>query len=170
MLKNHIRLTKVFKSHTFCAAQLRSFLVHCALRIPSLFLLLSQALHKISLRENVCTVRVCEVLLSLTSTLIDLGVLANNTKALLLSSLVKPDNNTNPPEMPTAPPPPSSANDTNKATNAEQKETNNEPASSPAAASEFSLHNIFMDIVIRYMFFIIIRVYYLKQRREFLFI
>ena len=53
----------------------------------------TQALHKISLRENVCTVRVCEVLLSLASTLIDLGVLANNAKALLLSSLVKSDNN-----------------------------------------------------------------------------
>ena len=35
----------------------------------------------------------CEVLLSLASTLIDLGVLANNAKALLLSSLVKSDNN-----------------------------------------------------------------------------
>ena len=54
----------------------------------------TQALHKISLRESVCTVRVCEVLLSLASTLIDLGVLANNAaRALLLSSLVKSDNN-----------------------------------------------------------------------------
>ena len=36
----------------------------------------------------------CEVLLSLASTLIDLGVLANNAaRALLLSSLVKSDNN-----------------------------------------------------------------------------
>ena len=35
----------------------------------------------------------CEVLLSLASTLIDLGVLANNAKSLLLSSLVKSDNN-----------------------------------------------------------------------------
>ena len=51
-------------------------------------------MHKISLRESVCTVRVCEVLLSLASTLIDLGVLANNAaRALLLSSLVKSDNN-----------------------------------------------------------------------------
>merc|ERR1719225_421639 len=45
------------------------------------YLVLLKALHKISLRENVCTVRVCEVLLSLASTLIDLGVLANNAKA-----------------------------------------------------------------------------------------
>ena len=59
----------------------------------NLSILSTQALHKISLRESVCTVRVCEVLLSLASTLIDLGVLANNAKALLLSSLVNSDNN-----------------------------------------------------------------------------
>ena len=60
----------------------------------NLSILFTQALHKISLRESVCTVRVCEVLLSLASTLIDLGVLANNAaRALLLSSLVKSDNN-----------------------------------------------------------------------------
>ena len=60
----------------------------------NLSILSTQALHKISLRESVCTVRVCEVLLSLASTLIDLGVLANNAaRALLLSSLVKSDNN-----------------------------------------------------------------------------
>ena len=44
----------------------------------NLSILSTQALHKISLRESVCTVRVCEALLSLASTLIDLGVLANN--------------------------------------------------------------------------------------------
>ena len=34
-------------------------------------------MHKISLRENVCTVRVCDALLSLLSLLIDFGILAN---------------------------------------------------------------------------------------------
>ena len=36
-----------------------------------------QALHKTSLREAACTMRVCDVLLSLVATLIDLGLLAN---------------------------------------------------------------------------------------------
>ena len=36
-----------------------------------------QALHKTSLRESACTMRVCDVLLSLVTTLIDLGLLAN---------------------------------------------------------------------------------------------
>jgi hypothetical protein len=35
-----------------------------------------QALHKIAVREQMCTLRVCEVLLQLMSTLIDLGLLA----------------------------------------------------------------------------------------------
>jgi len=35
-----------------------------------------QALHKIALRENICTLRVCDVILQLMSTLIDLGLLA----------------------------------------------------------------------------------------------
>ena len=39
--------------------------------------LLLQALHKTSLRESACTMRVCDVLLSLVTTLIDLGLLAN---------------------------------------------------------------------------------------------
>ena len=133
-----------------------------------------QALHKITLRENVCTARVCEVVLSLTSTLIDLGVLANNTKALL-SSLVKSDDNATASASAasasatasedkstggeTAVRPPS-ANDT--------KDNDNKPGSSPnettteaaGTASEavaekvssFSLHNTFMDIVIRQEF------------------
>ena len=41
-----------------------------------------QALHKISLRESICTLRTCDVLLSLVTTLIDLGVLANKTKPM----------------------------------------------------------------------------------------
>ena len=127
-----------------------------------------QALHKITLRENVCTARVCEVVLSLTSTLIDLGVLANNTKALL-SSLVKSDDNATA-EASTA----ASAASEDKSTMGETavrppsandtKDNDNKPGSSPnettteagTAASEavekvssFSLHNTFMDIVIR---------------------
>jgi hypothetical protein len=38
-----------------------------------------QALHKIALRENVSTIRVCDVILQLMSTLIDLGLLAKKT-------------------------------------------------------------------------------------------
>ena len=130
----------------------------------SIFLVLSstQALHKISLRENVCTVRVCEVLLSLASTLIDLGVLANNTKALLLSSLVKSDNNKAEDGMATAavvvlPTPP--VNDTTKDKPENENGTSHgesekghspPPSSSTSMTPEFSLHNTFMDIVIRY--------------------
>ena len=75
--------------------------------------------------------RVCEVLLSLTSTLIDLGVLANKTKALLLSSLVNPDNK------------PTTSN------NEEASSAPNDKEKSPENTEQLSLHNTFMDIVIR---------------------
>ncbi len=39
-----------------------------------------QALHKISLRETVCTRRVCDAILSILFTLIDFGVLADRNK------------------------------------------------------------------------------------------
>ena len=132
--------------------------------------LLIQALHKITLRENICTVRVCEAVLSLTSTLIDLGVLANNTKALL-SSLVKSGDDNKAAEAATAPPPPAaasnednneiaagrppSANDTkdndNKAPHSPETATTPE-ASKAEKVATFSLHNTFMDIVIRQAF------------------
>ena len=130
--------------------------------------LLIQALHKITLRENICTVRVCEVVLSLTSTLIDLGVLANNTKALL-SSLVKSgdDNKASASEAAAsaasasnatednneiARPP--SANDTKDNDNKQSHspETTAAEASTAEKVSTFSLHNTFMDIVIRQAF------------------
>ena len=113
-----------------------------------------QALHRISLRETVCTVRVCEVLLTLTSTLIDLGVLANSTKALL-SSLVKEDSDkeATPPENDTNMDQPSQKKDpTNPAGTTAASEANvKSPAGSSTSASiaTFTLHNTFMDIVIR---------------------
>ena len=128
--------------------------------------LLIQALHKITLRENICTVRVCEVVLSLTSTLIDLGVLANNTKALL-SSLVKSgdDNKASASETAaasasasnatednneTARPP--SANDTKDNDNKQSRSPETTAEASKEKVSTFSLHNTFMDIVIRQAF------------------
>ena len=112
--------------------------------------------------------RVCEVVLSLTSTLIDLGVLANNTKALL-SSLVKSgdDNKASASETAaasasasnatednneTARPP--SANDTKDNDNKQSHspETTAAEASTAEKVSTFSLHNTFMDIVIRQAF------------------
>ena len=114
--------------------------------------------------------RVCEAVLSLTSTLIDLGVLANNTKALL-SSLVKSGDDNKAAEAATAPPPPPaasnednneiaagrppSANDTkdndNKAPHSPETATTPE-ASKAEKVATFSLHNTFMDIVIRQAF------------------
>ena len=134
-------------------------------------MLSTQALHKISLRENVCTVRVCEVLLSLASTLIDLGVLANNTKALLLSSLVKSDNNKaedgmavgagvnaaavvalpTPPVNDTTKDKPENENGTSHHAGESEKGHSPPPGSSTSMTPEFSLHNTFMDIVIRYV-------------------
>ena len=130
--------------------------------------LLIQALHKITLRENICTVRVCEVVLSLTSTLIDLGVLANNTKALL-SSLVKSgdDNKASASETTAAASAsasnatednneiarPPSANDTKDNDNKQSHSPETTAAeASTEKVSTFSLHNTFMDIVIRQAF------------------
>ena len=47
--------------------------------------LLSQALHKISLRDSVCTARVSSSLLSLISLLVDLGVLADANRRRRMS-------------------------------------------------------------------------------------
>lgn len=128
--------------------------------------LLIQALHKITLRENICTVRVCEVVLSLTSTLIDLGVLANNTKALL-SSLVKSgdDNKASASETAAASASasnatednneiarPPSANDTKDNDNKQSRSPETTAEASKEKVSTFSLHNTFMDIVIRQAF------------------
>ena len=129
--------------------------------------LLIQALHKITLRENICTVRVCEVVLSLTSTLIDLGVLANNTKALL-SSLVKSgdDNKASASETAAAASAsasnatednneiarPPSANDTKDNDNKQSRSPETTAEASKEKVSTFSLHNTFMDIVIRQAF------------------
>lgn len=110
--------------------------------------------------------RVCEVVLSLTSTLIDLGVLANNTKALL-SSLVKSgdDNKASASETAaasasasnatednneTARPP--SANDTKDNDNKQSRSPETTAEASKEKVSTFSLHNTFMDIVIRQAF------------------
>lgn len=48
-------------------------------------LLFLQALHKISLRDSVCTARVSSSLLSLISLLVDLGVLADASRRRRLS-------------------------------------------------------------------------------------
>ena len=112
--------------------------------------------------------RVCEAVLSLTSTLIDLGVLANNTKALLSSLVKSGDDNKAAAEAATAPPAasnednneiaagrPPSANDTkdndNKAPHSPETATTPE-ASKAEKVATFSLHNTFMDIVIRQAF------------------
>ena len=122
-----------------------------------------QALHKISLRESVCTTRVCEVTLSLLSILIDFGVLVDTT------TLIKSDS--------PAPPPPVDPNLTTvssalfeekleKAKQCEQDEidsdnkkrdrqmtSENSPKQPPKPESiieeGLSIHNIFMDISIR---------------------
>ena len=47
---------------------------------------LFQALHKITLRESICTIRVCDVILQLVSTLIDLGLLAKKTASTSTTS------------------------------------------------------------------------------------
>ena len=117
-----------------------------------------QALHKISLREQVCTVRVCEVVLSLASTLIDLGVLANNSKALLLSSLVKADNSgseddISPPAAATASAASNEANkdklDENSSNQDNESKEHSPSPQNPNAVQELSLHNTLMDIVVR---------------------
>ena len=46
---------------------------------------ISQALHKISLRDSVCTARVSSSLLSLISLLVDLGVLADANRRRRMS-------------------------------------------------------------------------------------
>ena len=111
-----------------------------------------QALHRISLRDNVCTTRVCEVLLTLTSTLIDLGVLANSTKALL-TSLVKDDPTASAviDKEVTAPENDTEKKDSSPAATAAETGTAKSPSSSSTTASvaTFTLHNTFMDIVIR---------------------
>uniref|UniRef100_A0A0K2T575 Uncharacterized protein n=1 Tax=Lepeophtheirus salmonis TaxID=72036 RepID=A0A0K2T575_LEPSM len=93
------------------------------------YVILLKALHKISLREYICTSRVCEALLSLLSSLIDVGLLTNKS-------------NENPSFS-------TSNNANNQSKKSQPKKTKEDiPVSTPNDKS-LSIHNIFMDITVR---------------------
>ncbi|CAB4054728.1 UNC80 [Lepeophtheirus salmonis] len=93
------------------------------------YVILLKALHKISLREYICTSRVCEALLSLLSSLIDVGLLTNKS-------------NENPSFS-------TSNNANNQSKKSQPKMTKEDiPVSTPNDKS-LSIHNIFMDITVR---------------------
>ena len=81
-------------------------------------------MHKISLRENVCTKRVCDALLSLLSTLIDFGLLTNRTKTVKKGNKKDEDDH-------------------------DEEIENKKKKESDVTSGILSIHNTFMDVVIR---------------------
>ena len=105
-------------------------------------------MHKISLRDAICSRRVCDALLSLLATLVDFGLLANNATNESEKSKKKAANEGK-----------------NEVDGATDKETTNEESAGksqqkqgPSSKDEkqgdekegtLSVHNTFMDVVVR---------------------
>ena len=123
---------------------------------------LFQALHKISLRENVCTQRVCELLLNLASTLIDLGVLANNQSRMPLAKSM-PSTTSMAGLVPEREPAPGDKTKDKSEAAGDEKDEDKErkrerdregsgdstPTAGGSETPVLTVHNTFMDIVIR---------------------
>lgn len=89
-----------------------------------------QALHKVSLRDSVCTLRVCDVLLQLLSTLIDIGLLVKKQPHAFETTTSNGNKNAKQPL------PGKSAEDGEKTT----------------SSKTMTVHNIAMDLVIRWVY------------------
>ena len=116
-------------------------------------------MHKISLREVVCTKRVCDAVLSLLSTLIDFGLLANRNSRDSVKQKDKeskaknegPSNERRPSTISISAP----TTGATKAETEEKKESASDPVGGigvgvTAEDGILSVHNTFMDVVVRY--------------------
>ncbi len=106
-----------------------------------------QALHKISLREVVCTKRVCDAVLSLLFTLVDFGVLADKNKRRMMQQ--DEENNKEKKEGEEGEEADGGSNSNNKKN---EDDANEEEAKTNLAGDKkdvLSVHNTFMDVVVR---------------------